>query len=427
MSWLTAPLRKVAPPVAAQITLAPDEEVWQLSLDQIESETSEIVGKRYARAADAGASTFKFDTGNVLYSKLRPYLNKVVIPGEVGIATTELIPLRPNPKVLNPRFLAYYLRSPEFVNQASHRVAGAKMPRVAMDWFWEHEIPIPSPMEQSRIVEILDDANRVRGLCREADAKAARILPALYVKMFGDPATNPMGWVQKPLSKVIQSVDAGWSAASEGRRRKEDEHGVLKVSAVTGGLFRPDENKAVINFDGARTLITPKRGDLLFSRANTRELVAASCIVERDYENLFLPDKLWRVTPIPGEASGVFLKELFWQDEVRDKFRAASSGSSGSMLNISQDAMLRTIVPIPPFHLQERFEYLAWSIMDVLNRAKGASKGIDLIWTSLLQRAFSCKLTASWREAHMQELQSQMEQQAQILSLPMPKNLEALL
>ena len=65
------------------------------------------------------------------------------------------------------------------------------MPRVVMDCFWEHEAPIPSPKEQSRIVELLDEADRLRRLRREADTKASRILPALFLKMFGDPATNP--------------------------------------------------------------------------------------------------------------------------------------------------------------------------------------------------------------------------------------------
>ncbi len=425
MSWLTAPLRKVAPAATAQIVFAPDEKVWQLSLDQIESETGDIVGKRYAHASDAGTSTFCFDTGNVLYSKLRPYLNKVVIPDEAGMATTELIPLRPNPKTLNPRFLAYYLRSPAFVNQASHHVAGAKMPRVVMDWFWEHEAPIPASKEQSRIVELLDEADHLRRLRREADAKAGRILPALFLKMFGDPATNPMGWPEKPLSRVIQAVEAGWSAAGEGRPCESGEKGVLKVSAATSGVFRPEENKAVVGVDVARTLIAPRRGDLLFSRANTRELVAASCIVEADFPSLFLPDKLWRLVPFPDEASGVFLKELFWQGGIRDKFRAASSGSSGSMLNISQDAMLRTIVPIPPFPLQVRFERLAWSVMDTLNRTAAAAKSVETIWSNLLQKAFAGQLTTKWREAHMKELLAEMAQQARMLNLPLPKELEA--
>lgn len=182
MSWLTAPLRKLAHSITAQMAFRPDERVWQLSRDQIESETGEIVGKRYAPVSDAGTSTFSFDTGNVLYSKLRPYLNKVAIPDDAGIATAELIPPRPDRKTLNARFLAYCLRSPVFVNQASHHVAGAKMPRVVMDWFWEHEAPIPVPKEQVRIVELLDEADRLRRLRREADAnKAARILPALFL------------------------------------------------------------------------------------------------------------------------------------------------------------------------------------------------------------------------------------------------------
>lgn len=425
MTWLTAPLRKLAPPVAAQIDFTPDSQVWQLSLDQIESESGEIIEKRYAAAADAGVSTFTFDTGNVLYSKLRPYLNKVVIPDESGIATTELIPLRPDPKMLNPRFLAYYLRSSGFVTQASHHVAGAKMPRVVMDWFWEHDAPLPSPKEQSRIVELLDQADALRRLRREADAKAARILPALFLKMFGDPATNPMEWPMKPLSKVIQSIEPGWSAPSDGRPREGLEYGVLKVSAVTSGVFRPEENKAVADVDCARTLIVPKRGDLLFSRANTRDLVAASCIVESDLQNLFLPDKLWRIVPFPHEAANMFLKELFWRDGIRDKFRAAASGSSGSMLNISQDAMLRTIVPVPPLRLQERFESTAWNVVEVLNRARAAASRTDAAWSNVLARAFSGQLTAQWRQAHMTELLAEMQEQARALNLPMPEGIHA--
>ena len=54
-------------------------------------------------------------------------------------------------------------------------------------------MPFPAKSEQSRIVELLDEADRLRHLRREADTKAARILPALFLKMFGDPATNPKG------------------------------------------------------------------------------------------------------------------------------------------------------------------------------------------------------------------------------------------
>ena len=80
MTWLTAPLRKVAPPKPAQLKFEPNQSVWLLSLDQIESETGQILSKKYVGAENAGNSTFCFDTGNVLYSKLRPYLNKATPP-----------------------------------------------------------------------------------------------------------------------------------------------------------------------------------------------------------------------------------------------------------------------------------------------------------------------------------------------------------
>jgi hypothetical protein len=118
MNWLTAPLRKVAPSVTAQCNFVPEDKVWQLSLDQIEGDTGEIIEKNYAPASEAGASTIYFDEGNVLYSKLRPYLNKVALPDEPGIATTELIPLRPDPLMSWLTVAAALAELNEFTNEA---------------------------------------------------------------------------------------------------------------------------------------------------------------------------------------------------------------------------------------------------------------------------------------------------------------------
>src|SRR5437899_4447830 len=108
MKWLTAPLNEIDPAQAANIRFAPNEFVWHVTLDQIESHTGYIVNKKIGPASDAGTSTYAFDDSNVLYSKLRPYLNKVVCPTEPGIATTELVPLRPRKELINRAYLTYY-------------------------------------------------------------------------------------------------------------------------------------------------------------------------------------------------------------------------------------------------------------------------------------------------------------------------------
>lgn len=397
MTWLTAPLRKVAPPTAAQIAFSPDDRVWQLSLDQIESETGEIVGKRYAAVSDAGTSTFYFDAGNVLYSKLRPYLNKVAIPDEAGIATTELIPLRPDPKTLNPRFLAYYLRSPGFVNQASHHVAGAKMPRVVMDWFWAHEAPIPSPREQSRIVELLDEAYCLRSLRREADAKAARILPALFLKMFGDPATNPKGLPKKPLGSLIKVKSGDFLPAKD-----MAQNGTFPVYGGNGingyhDSYMFDDRKVVLG------------------------RVGVYCgVVHYSEPKAWITDNALYISEKFEPLDDYYLVAALEQAKLNQY-----AGRAGQPL-ISGSRIYPVEILVPPENMQASFSRTVKSLLSVDGIKTSASKRIDHLWEILMSRAFSGQLTTQWREGHMQELLVEMAHQARALNLPMPKELEAL-
>lgn len=123
---------------------------WLLNLDVIASNTGEVLEKCYFDISEIGSSTITFNEDNVLYSKLRPYLNKVVIPDGVGYATSELVPLHPNKKVLDKVFLSSLLRSTQFVSYISNKVAGAKMPRVSMNDFRTFPVILPPlPLQQS--------------------------------------------------------------------------------------------------------------------------------------------------------------------------------------------------------------------------------------------------------------------------------------
>ena len=133
MEWPRHPLRELAPARPCQFSLHPGDTVCHLGLDQIQSHTGVVLAKHRRPLSTAGTSTFYFDERYVLYSKLRPYLNKVVVPDEPGIATNELIPLQPPPNLISRKFLAYYLRSFVFLAYASQYVTSAKMPRVILD------------------------------------------------------------------------------------------------------------------------------------------------------------------------------------------------------------------------------------------------------------------------------------------------------
>ena len=152
-NWKTDELNNVAPSKPYKGEL--DNNVWLLNLDMVESQSGRIIDYVYEDIENVGNSTCKFSEKNVLYSKLRPYLNKVVIPDKKGIATSELIPLLPEENILERYFLAYLLRSEEFVKYISEKVAGAKMPRVSMDIFRCFKVILPPIELQNKFSEFV--------------------------------------------------------------------------------------------------------------------------------------------------------------------------------------------------------------------------------------------------------------------------------
>ena len=156
--WIEAPLIEVAP--IRQLHGLLQDEVWLLNLDAIESQTGVILFKQRVPVSEINASTVYFTVDSVLYSKLRPYLNKVVMPDENGIATSELLPMYPIPNKLNRAYLCHWLRSDAFVKHISEKVAGAKMPRVAMDYFRTLSIELPPLELQNRFAVFVSEVDK---------------------------------------------------------------------------------------------------------------------------------------------------------------------------------------------------------------------------------------------------------------------------
>ena len=142
--WETSPIKDVAPQQVYKGNVpCVNGKYWLLNLDVVVSNTGEVLQKCYFELSEIGNSTITFSPENVLYSKLRPYLNKVVLPNDIGYATSELIPLCPNKDLLDRVFLAHLLRSSQFVTYISNKVAGAKMPRVSMGDFRTFPVMLP--------------------------------------------------------------------------------------------------------------------------------------------------------------------------------------------------------------------------------------------------------------------------------------------
>ena len=155
--WKTSKIKDVAPESPSKESV--DGRVWLLNLDMIESNTGKVIEKVYEDSENA-LSVQPFDEGNVLFSKLRPYLNKVVIPDEPGLATTELVPLRPKRDILNKIFFSHLLRGDQFVNFANDIAGGTKMPRMPLSELRKFECILPPMEEQMKFVAIAELADK---------------------------------------------------------------------------------------------------------------------------------------------------------------------------------------------------------------------------------------------------------------------------
>lgn len=363
------------------------EKVWLLNLDQIEQHSGKVISKEYVSISEIGNSTHYFSKGTVLYSKLRPYLNKVVIADEDGFATTELVPINCDVKKVDPEYLAYFLRSEIFLTFATNVVAGAKMPRMVMGEFWNYEIPLPPLAEQRRIASILDQADELRQKRQQAIEKLDQLLQATFIDMFGDPVSNPKGWQIEPLKNNILHANNGLS-----RRRKELENVgdiVLRLQDVhyDGIHFDKELNRISLD-DSEKKRFSVDEGDILFIRVNGNpEYVGRSAVFSGYKEPIFHNDHLIRIK-LSERYIPNFLSYCFNTPQGKNIISKQIKTSAGQH-TVSQGGIEIMKFYIPPIKLQEQWTNLYLKIED---QKKKLNEQLDIqnqLFSSLQNQAFN--------------------------------------
>lgn len=156
------------------------------------------------------------------------------------------------------------------------------------------------------------------------------------------------------LGSLLQRIEAGKSPLTLDRPARSGEYGVLKVSAVSWGEFRPKENKAIpADFD-VTGVPTVSAGDLIISRANTTELVGAAVVANEDHPQLLLSDKTLKLIPNKDIIWPKYLLYALRTPRVRRHIEAHATGTSDSMRNISQSNLCAAEIPLPALSEQMR-------------------------------------------------------------------------
>lgn len=187
-------------------------------------------------------------------------------------------------------------------------------------------------------------ANLAKFKTGKRSAKLAQVKP---------PFELPRRWRWALFDDLLQGSESGWSPKCEAEPRRRGEWGVLKVSAVTWGDFRPNENKRLPPSLDPRPECEVKSGDFLLSRANTAELVARSVIVENNVpDRLLMSDKIVRLVFI-DPALKTWANLVNNSQFAREYYRANATGTSDSMRNVSRQVIHELPIPLPPRRVQE--------------------------------------------------------------------------
>ncbi|MDP5239120.1 restriction endonuclease subunit S [Uliginosibacterium sp. 31-16] len=291
---------------------------------------------------------------------------------------------------IDPVYLNWFVRS--CASQVLERGVkkGATVHSVQSGFVESLEIPLFTAEKQQGIVDVLSRAEGIVRLQQQALDRAKALIPALFVEHFGDPATNPKGWPLRKVSDFVAAFQGGKNFQAAGEDEAASVLRILKVSAVTQGVYRSGESKPVPQGYIAPESHFVRKGDLLFSRANTEELVGATAYVFEESPGTLLPDKLWRFVwkdDVPMEP--LFVLALFQNQSVRSKLSQIASGTSGSMKNISQGKLMELVLPIPPFSLQQEFASRLAEAQSIIAQQTAAFAKSRELFDALLAQTFA--------------------------------------
>jgi len=357
-----------------------------------------------ASITDAGlaASSAKLVPEGAVLLAMYGSIGKLGIAGR-PMATNQAIAFAlSNDRVLG-KYLFYYLMSQRHLLDAAGK--GATQRNISQTILRPWPIPLPEGLDEQRwIVDILEDhlsrldaaASSVEAADRRLIALRRSTLNALF---------SGSDYHRVPLRDLVVGIKAGRSFGGSARPASDDEWGIIKVSAMTWGTFRANENKAITS-DRADARYEINKGDLLLSRANTTAYVGASVLVGEVRPRLLLSDKSLRILAAP-DVELEWLWRALSAPDARSQMSAAATGTKDSMRNISQPALLNIELSAVPVADQKAAVARSLEVETGIQRLtvdlEAAAVRGERLRHALLGAAFSGRLTGRATDMGMVE------------------------
>jgi type I restriction enzyme S subunit len=302
-------------------------------------------------------------------------LGKVAIAGTRLAINQDIKAVRPSSNIEQDFLFWFLLARAEYIKSMG---AGATVKGVTLSDIRAIQIPVPCLSEQRRIVDLVSHANGIVRLRRDAQRKAAELFPALFLDMFGDPATNPKGWPFVAFGELGQ-LDRGKS-----RHRPRD------AQELYGGPYPFIQTGDVANSGGSITCHRQTYSDLGLAQsrlwpAGTLCITIAANIARTGvlgFDACF-PDSVVGFTP----SSRVLIPYIQqWLGFLQPTLEA--NAPQAAQKNINLDILRNLPVPVPPISLQRSFATKADALRSISAKQDSALEIAQATFDALLGQAF---------------------------------------
>lgn len=333
-----------------------------------------------------------FRDGDVLVAKITPCFEngkiaQATISHRIGFGSTEFHVVRPINGKSDARYLLHFLRQERIRRDGERKMTGsAGQRRVPEHFLAGIEIPLPPLAEQRRIAELLDQAEALRAKRRAALAQLDTLIQAIFIDMFGDPATNPKGWRRNALCGITSKITDGehlnpvFSAVGMP---------IVMAGNVLDDLVDLRTAKTVDSTLGERfrKKCNPEKGDLLLvSRGAT---IGRLCSI--DFTDRFcLMGSVILIKPDSGLLDKKYLSALLKHPLMWEKLYAASGSSAQQAIYLKD--IKRLSCPLPPLDLQREFAHRVAAVEKLKTAYRASLAEMDALFASLQHRAFRGEL-----------------------------------
>ncbi|MDA5282909.1 hypothetical protein [Streptomyces sp. Isolate_45] len=295
---------------------------------------------------------------DLVFNKMSIRSGAMGVAAEDGLVTYHYEVMRPR-QGTDPHFVAYLMKSSWFTAELIKRERGigagdqanVRTTEVPFSVLKTIDAYIPDRAEQRAIADYLDrETVRVDTLIEEQQ----RLIEMLHERKAAVMAMATASGEPVALRRVVTRIRQGWSPNCDSAAvNGVTEWGVLKVGCSNSGRFDPTQSKRLPDETTPRSEFVVEPGEIVMSRANTKELVGASAVVDRAYPRLMLSDLNYGLTVSSG-VDPEFVSYALRSGHARYQISLASKGTSPTMQKISQRDIRNLILQFPPLDEQRR-------------------------------------------------------------------------